>query len=54
LDETHFYKKIVVEDEALEIPFRIYRAGSQVFANRDFTEMFAYQNMQIQEVFGDR
>ncbi len=51
-DETHFYKKIVVEDEALEEPL-IYTEKVAKFSLGDFTEMFAYQGLQIQEVFGD-
>jgi len=51
-DETHFYKKITVEDEALEEPL-IYREKVAKFSLGDFTEMFAYQGLQIQEVFGD-
>ena len=50
-DETHFYKKIVVEDEAFKAPF-IYTEKVAKFSLGDFTEMFAYQGMQIQEVFG--
>ncbi len=51
-DETHFYKKIQVEDEALKEPL-IYTEKVAKFSLGDFTEMFAYQGMQIQEVFGD-
>jgi len=51
-DETHFYKKIVVEDEALNEPL-IYTEKVAKFSLGDFTEMFAYQGLQIQEVFGD-
>lgn len=51
-DETHFYKKIVVEDEALEEPLT-YTEKVAKFSLGDFTEMFAYQGLQIQEVFGD-
>jgi len=51
-DETHFYKKIVVEDEALEDPL-LYTEKVAKFSLGDFTEMFAYQGLQIQEVFGD-
>ncbi len=51
-DETHFYKKIVVEDEALDTPLR-YTEKVAKFSLGDFTEMFAYQRLQIQEVFGD-
>jgi 2-polyprenyl-3-methyl-5-hydroxy-6-metoxy-1,4-benzoquinol methylase len=51
-DETHFYKKIVVEDECLQEPLE-YTEKVAKFSLGDFTEMFAYQGMQIQEVFGD-
>ncbi|MEO5892758.1 MAG: class I SAM-dependent methyltransferase [Ferruginibacter sp.] len=51
-DETHFYKKIVVEDEVLEEPL-VYTEKVAKFSLGDFTEMFAYQGLQIQEVFGD-
>jgi SAM-dependent methyltransferase len=51
-DETHFYKKIIVEDEALKEPL-IYSEKVAKFSLGDFTEMFAYQGLQIQEIFGD-
>jgi SAM-dependent methyltransferase len=51
-DETHFYKKIVVEDEELTEPL-VYTEKVAKFSLGDFTEMFAYQGMQMQEVFGD-
>ena len=51
-DETHFYKKITVEDEVLHEPL-IYQEKVAKFSLGDFTEMFAYQGLQIQEVFGD-
>ncbi len=51
-DENHFYKKIVVEDESLREPL-IYTEKVAKFSLGDFTEMFAYQGLQIQEVFGD-
>jgi len=51
-DETHFYKKITVEDEILQEPL-IYQEKVAKFSLGDFTEMFAYQGLQIQEVFGD-
>jgi SAM-dependent methyltransferase len=50
-DETHFYKKIEVEDEALDAPL-IYTEKVAKFSLGDLTEMFAYQGLQIQEVFG--
>lgn len=51
-DETHFYKKIEVEDEALEEP-QIFIEKVAKFSLGDFTDMFAYQGMQIKEVYGD-
>jgi SAM-dependent methyltransferase len=51
-DEGHFYKKIVIEDEALDAPFE-YTERVAKFNLGDFTEMFSYQGLQIQEVFGD-
>ena len=51
-DEDHFYKKIVVEDENLAEPLE-YTEKVAKFSLGDFTEMFAYQGLQIQEVFGD-
>lgn len=51
-DEDYFYKKITIEDEALQEPL-VYTEKVAKFSLGDFTEMFAYQGMQIQEVFGD-
>ena len=51
-DETHFFKKIVIEDEALEEPL-LYTEKVAKFSLGDFTDMFAYQGLQIREVFGD-
>ena len=51
-DETHFYKKIIIEDEKLESPIE-YHEKVNKFSLGDFTEMLAYQQMQVQDVFGD-
>ena len=51
-DETHFYKKITVTDPSLTKPFENTERVSK-FSLGDFTEMLAYQGMQVQEVFGD-
>jgi SAM-dependent methyltransferase len=51
-DETHFYKKIVIEDELLAAPLEFTEKVAK-FSLGDFTEMFAYQGMQLQQVFGD-
>jgi SAM-dependent methyltransferase len=52
MDEHHFFKKIIVEDEALKEPLEYVEKVAK-FSLGDFTEMFAYQGLQIQEVFGD-
>ena len=51
-DETHFYKKIVVEDDTLNEPLE-YTEKVAKFNLGDFTDMFAFQGLQIQEVYGD-
>lgn len=51
-DETHFYKKIVVEDENLNKPIEHLEKVAK-FSLGDFTDMLAYHKLQIQEVFGD-
>lgn len=51
-DETHFYKKILVEDDALDKPVE-YTERVAKFSLGDFTEMMAYQGVQVQGVFGD-
>lgn len=51
-DETHIYKKIVIESEQLKDPLT-YMEKVAKFSYGDFTEMLAYHHMQIQEVFGD-
>ncbi len=51
-DETHFYKKIKVEDDALTEPL-VYTEKVAKFSLGDFTEMLAYQGVQIKEVYGD-
>ncbi|HSU27172.1 MAG TPA: class I SAM-dependent methyltransferase [Chitinophagaceae bacterium] len=51
-DEEHFFKKIVVEDASLTEPLE-YTEKVAKFSFGDFTDMLAYQGMQIKEVFGD-
>ncbi|MEO5998996.1 MAG: class I SAM-dependent methyltransferase [Chitinophagaceae bacterium] len=51
-DETHFYKKILVEDELLEEPL-VFQEKVAKFTLGDFNDMFAFHHLQIQEVFGD-
>jgi SAM-dependent methyltransferase len=51
-DEDFFYKKIIIEDDTLKEPL-MYTEKVAKFSLGNFTEMFAYQGLQIQEVFGD-
>lgn len=52
MDETHFYKKIEVEHDSFDEP-HIYTEKVAKFSLGDFTDMLAYQGLQIREVFGD-
>jgi SAM-dependent methyltransferase len=51
-DETHFYKKITVTDPSLSKPIE-YTEKVAKFSLGDFTDMLAFQKLQVQEVFGD-
>lgn len=51
-DETHFYKKITVEDDKLQEPL-VYQEKVAKFSLGDFNDMFAFHGLQLQEVFGD-
>ncbi len=51
-DENYFFKKIIIEDDKLEEPLE-YTEKVNKFNLGDFTDMFAYHGLQIQEVFGD-
>ena len=51
-DETHFHKKIVIEDERLNEPL-IYQEKVAKFSLGDFTDMFAFHQLQVQQVYGD-
>jgi len=51
-DETHFYKKIVIEDEELEAPLEFTERVAK-FTLGDFNDMLAFHHLQIQDVFGD-
>jgi SAM-dependent methyltransferase len=51
-DETHFYKKIFVNDPTLITPLE-YTEQVAKFNLGDFTDMLSFQGMQVQEVFGD-
>jgi SAM-dependent methyltransferase len=51
-DETHFYKKIIVEDPSL-IEKLEYTEQVSKFSLGDFNDMLSYHGMQVKEVFGD-
>ena len=51
-DETHFYKKISVTDPTLTNPLE-YTEQVAKFNLGDFTDMLSFQELQVEEVFGD-
>jgi hypothetical protein len=51
-DESYFYKKILVEDERLEAPLEFTEKVAK-FSLGDFNDMFAFHDLQLQEVFGN-
>lgn len=51
-DERFFYKKIVVDDKKSE-RFVQYHEKVAKFSLGDFIDMLSFQQMQVQEVFGD-
>ena len=51
-DENHFYKKIIIEDDELEEPIEFTEKVAK-FSLGDFNDMFAFHDLQVQEVFGD-
>jgi SAM-dependent methyltransferase len=50
-DEEHFFKQIQVQDNG--VTRHLFTEKVAKFTLGDFTDMFAYQGLQIQEVFGD-
>jgi cyclopropane fatty-acyl-phospholipid synthase-like methyltransferase len=52
MDEDNFYKKIEVEHDSFTEP-HIYNEKIAKYSLGDFTDMLAYQGMQIEDVFGD-
>lgn len=51
-DETHFYKKIEIMDSTLPEPL-IYTEKVAKFSLGDMTDMLAFHDLQIQDVYGD-
>ena len=51
-DETHFYKKIIIQDPLLIHPAEFTEKVSK-FSFGDFNDMLSYHGLQVQEIFGD-
>jgi SAM-dependent methyltransferase len=51
-DEKHFYKKIIITDPSLPQPFENTERVAK-FSLGEFTDMLAFQGLQVKEVFGD-
>ncbi len=51
-DETHFYKRIQIEDEKLKAPLEFTERVAKLSLG-DFNDMFSFYGLQMQEVFGD-
>jgi SAM-dependent methyltransferase len=51
-DDKHLYKQIQVEDKDHPL-HHLFTEKVAKFSLGDFTDMLAYQHMQVQEVFGD-
>jgi SAM-dependent methyltransferase len=52
-DEDFFFKQIQIKDKSSAAMKHLYTERVAKFSLGDFTEMLSYQNLQIQEVFGD-
>jgi SAM-dependent methyltransferase len=52
-DDAHFFKQIQVTDASHASPMHLYTERVAKFNLGDFTDMLAYQKMQVQQVFGD-
>lgn len=52
-DEHFFYKQIQITDAAHPSPHHLYTERVAKFSLGDFTEMMAYEHLQIKEVYGD-
>jgi SAM-dependent methyltransferase len=51
-DETHFYKKIIIEDKVLKEPLEFTEKVGK-FNLADFNRMLESNGLQVQHVFGD-
>ena len=51
-DETHFYKKIIINDPLVHHPIEFIEKVSK-FSFGDLNDMLSYRGLQVQEIFGD-
>lgn len=51
-DEEHFFKQIQVEDKGAVLK-HLFTERVAKFSPGDFTDMLAYQGMQVKEIYGD-
>ena len=51
-DETHFYKKIIIEDSQIMQPISFTERVAK-FSFGDMNDMLSFQGLQVQEIFGD-
>ncbi|NTS41694.1 methyltransferase domain-containing protein [Flavisolibacter sp. BT320] len=51
-DASHFYKRIVIRDAALQNPVEFTEKVAKLSLG-DFTDMLSFYKVQVQEVFGD-
>jgi 2-polyprenyl-3-methyl-5-hydroxy-6-metoxy-1,4-benzoquinol methylase len=52
-DEDHFFKQIQITDANNKSPKHLFTERVAKFSLGDFTEMLAYQGLQVVEIFGD-
>lgn len=52
-DEEHFFKQIQITDSNNKSPKHLFTERVAKFSLGDFTEMLAFQEMQVIEIFGD-
>jgi len=52
MDDTHFFKRIAIEDNQLAEPFENIEQVSKL-RMEDFNKMFTFYNLQLEEVYGD-
>lgn len=51
-NETHFYKKIRINDNSLKEPLEFTESVAK-FTLGDFTDMLSFQGLKVEEVYGD-